>query len=161
MKSKLLNLLIGLAMVFVIGYSVVYEGFWVWVIENTEVPAGKILILVAKTGKQMPSGQIIAEPGQKGVLLEPLGPGRHFINPIMYERQIKDELVIKGGSVGVVIARFGKELPSGEFLGGRLCAGIGAAVREEDDVNHWPPPPAARPRSPRLPPGQARSRRRR
>jgi hypothetical protein len=52
-------------------------------------PSDKLLVLIAKTGREMPPGQIIAEPGQKGVLLEPLGPGRHFINPFLFERQLR------------------------------------------------------------------------
>lgn len=58
------------------------------------------------------------------MLLEPLGPGRHFINPFLYERQLKDQIVIKGGEVGLVIAKSGKELPHGEFLAGPDERGI-------------------------------------
>ncbi len=124
MKSRIFHWLIIAAAVVAVGYFFVYDGFWVWVVENTDVPANKMVVLIAKTGKEMPSGQIIAEPGQKGVLLEPLGPGRHFINPFLYERQIKDQLVIKGGEIGVVISKFGKELPHGEFLAGTGDRGI-------------------------------------
>lgn len=113
---------IVLAALFV--YFFIYEGFWVWVVENTIVPPDKMLVLVAKTGKEMPPGQIIAEPGQKGVLLEPRGPGRHFINPFLFERQLKDQIIVRGGEVGVVISKFGKELPSGEFLAGPGDRGI-------------------------------------
>jgi len=91
---------------------------------NTVVPSDKMLILIAKTGKEMPTGQMIAEPGQKGVLLEPLGPGRHFVNPFLYERDLRDQIVINGGEIGVVITKFGKELPAGEFLAGPGQRGI-------------------------------------
>lgn len=107
-----------------IGYLVVYEGIWVWVVESTDVPPDKMLVLVAKTGREMPAGKIIAGPGEKGVLLEPLGTGRHFINPIFYERQLRDQVVVGPGETGVVINKFGKELPSGEFLGGTGDRGI-------------------------------------
>jgi hypothetical protein len=124
MNHRLVKIVIGLVTLFVLGYVVIYEGFWVWTVENTDVPADKMLILIAKTGKEMPPGQIIAQPGQKGVLLEPLGPGRHFINPFLYERQLKDQVVIRGGEVGVVIAKHGAELPAGEFLAGPGQRGI-------------------------------------
>jgi hypothetical protein len=124
MNSRLLKIVAGLAVVAALGYVVVYEGFWVWVVENTDVPADKMVILIAKTGREMPPGQIIAEPGQKGVRLEPLGPGRHFINPFLYERQLRDQLVVKGGEVGVVISKAGNELPAGEFLAGPGERGI-------------------------------------
>lgn len=118
------TLIIGLVAALLVGYLFIYEGFWLWVVENTVVPPDKMLVLIAKTGKEMPPGQIIAEPGQKGVLLEPRGPGRHFINPFLYERQLKDQVVVKGGEVGVVISKSGKELPAGEFLGGSGDRGI-------------------------------------
>ncbi|MBC8096677.1 MAG: hypothetical protein H7Y43_12780 [Akkermansiaceae bacterium] len=110
------SLLIGAAVVLLLGYIFIYQGLWVWVVENTDVPPDKMLILVAKTGKEMPSGRIIAGPGEKGVLLEPLGTGRHFINPLFYERQLKDQVVVGPGQLGVVINKYGTELPPGEFL---------------------------------------------
>ena len=124
MKNRTLTMAIAAALVLLLAYMFVYEGFWVWVVENTVVPSNKMLIVIAKTGKEMPAGQIIAEPGQKGVLLEPLGPGRHFVNPFLYERQLKDQVVVGGGEVGVVITKFGKELPAGEFLAGPGGRGI-------------------------------------
>lgn len=124
MKNRALAFVIGAVVAVLLAYFVVYEGFWVWVVENTVVPADKMLVLVAKTGESMPPGQIIASPGQKGVLLEPLGPGRHFINPFMYERQLKDQIVVHGGEIGIVINKHGKELPAGEFLAGPDERGI-------------------------------------
>jgi len=116
--------LIAILTALILAYYIGYESFWVWIVENVDVPADKMLVLVAKTGTEMPPGQIIAAPGQKGVLQEPLGPGRHFINPFLYERQLKDQIVIKGGEVGLVIAKAGKELPHGEFLAGLGEQGI-------------------------------------
>ncbi len=124
MKNRTLVTVLGAVVVLLLGYLFIYEGFWVWVVENTVVPPDKMLVLIAKTGKEMPPGQIIAEPGQKGVLREPLGPGRHFVNPFLFERQLKDQVVVKGGEVGVVISKSGKELPSGEFLAGTGDRGI-------------------------------------
>ena len=124
MKNRTFATLMGAVVVLLLGYLFIYEGFWVWVVENTVVPPDKMLVVIAKTGKEMPPGQIIAEPGQKGVLLEPLGPGRHFVNPFLYERQLKDQVVVKGGEVGVVISKSGRELPAGEFLGGTGDRGI-------------------------------------
>jgi hypothetical protein len=105
-------------------YVVVWEGLWVWTIKNVVVPPDQMLVLVAKTGKEMPPGRIIAEKGEKGVLLEPLGPGRHFINPFLYERQLKPQVVVGPGQVGVVVAKFGNDLPTGEFLAGEGDRGI-------------------------------------
>lgn len=101
-----------------------YEGFWVWTVKNTVVPEDQMLVLLAKTGKAMPPGQIIAEPGEKGVLLEPLGTGRHFINPFLYERQLKPQVVVPAGQVGIVVAKYGSRLPVGEFLASSGQIGI-------------------------------------
>ena len=124
MKNRSLLLVTGIAAVVLLGYCFIYQGFWVWVVENTVVPSDKMLILIAKTGREMPPGQMIAESGQKGVLLEPLGPGRHFVNPFLYERELRDQIVINGGEIGVVITKFGKMLPAGEFLAGPGERGI-------------------------------------
>ena len=39
MKSRLLHSLILLVAVIAVGYFFVYEGFWVWVVENTKAGA--------------------------------------------------------------------------------------------------------------------------
>jgi hypothetical protein len=123
MKSKY-SIIAFIAAILFLGYIFVYQGIWVWVVENTDVPPDKMLILVAKTGKEMPPGQIIAGPGEKGVLLEPLGTGRHFINPLFYERQLRDQIVVGPGQLGVVINKYGTELPAGEFLAASGQRGI-------------------------------------
>ena len=106
------KLLLIVAVVAVLGYFILYQGIWVWVVENTDVPPDKMLVLVAKTGKEMPPGKIIAGPGEKGVLLEPLGTGRHFINPFFYERQLHDQVVVGAGHALV------KKRPAQPCVGG-------------------------------------------
>ena len=49
-------------------------------------------------------------------MLETARHGRHFINPLFYERQFRDQLVVGPGQLGVVINKYGTELPAGEFL---------------------------------------------
>ncbi len=116
MKKSPLAVLTATAAVLLFLYLFVYEGIWVWIVENTDVPPNKMVILVAKTGKAMPAGQIIAGPGEKGVLLEPLGTGRHFINPFLFERQLREQVLVGPGELGVVINKNGTDLPPGEFL---------------------------------------------
>jgi hypothetical protein len=43
------------------------------------------------------------------------GTGRHFFNPFLYERQLRPQVVVGAGELGVVINKFGKELPSGRI----------------------------------------------
>jgi len=123
MNSRTVKITIVAILLFLV-WLVGYEGFWVWTVKNTYVNPDEMLVLIAKTGKDMPSGQIIAEPGQKGVLLEPLGPGRHFINPFLFERQLKKQQAVPANMVGIVTAKFGHNLPTGEFLAGPSERGI-------------------------------------
>lgn len=116
-------ILIAVAVI-VVGYAVVYEGIWKWMVEAVDVPPDKMLVVVAKTGKEMPAGKIIAGDGEKGVRLTPYGTGRHFFNPFLYERQLHPQVIVGPGELGVVINKFGKELPPGEFLASKEQRGI-------------------------------------
>lgn len=107
-----------------LGYFVAYEGIWKWMVEAVDVPPDKMLILVAKTGKEMPPGRIIADEGEKGVRLVTYGTGRHFFNPFLYERQLHPQTVVGAGELGVIINKYGKPLPPGEFLAGKDERGI-------------------------------------
>ncbi len=89
---------------------------WQWGFCRFYVEPGAMAILTAKSGDPLPPGQILAQPGQKGILEQPLGEGRHFRNPWLYERQIVPVIAIPTGKVGVVTAKVGTELPPGEFL---------------------------------------------
>ena len=60
-------------------------GVWMWCFCRIEVPAGWMAIVTAKVGDDLPAGEILANPGQKGILREPLTEGRHFLNPIDYD----------------------------------------------------------------------------
>ncbi|MGE0708741.1 MAG: SPFH domain-containing protein [Planctomycetota bacterium] len=81
------------------------------------VPPGKALVVISKTGEDLPPGQLLAKPGQKGPLEDVLGEGRHFVMPVLYEVELKDTVQIPPLKVGVVKSKVGKEL-----LGGRILA---------------------------------------
>lgn len=89
---------------------------WQWGFCRFYVEPGTMAILTAKSGDPLPPGQILAQPGQKGIQEQPLGEGRHFRNPWLYEHQIVPVITIPTGKVGVVTAKVGAELPPGEFL---------------------------------------------
>src|SRR5262249_35978416 len=80
------------------------------------VPPGKVLVVISKTGDELPAGQLLAEPGQKGVQKEVRGEGWHFIWPILYTTELKDAVKVPAGKVGVVTARGGKPLAGGREL---------------------------------------------
>ena len=89
---------------------------FIWTFCRVYVPAGYMAIVTAKTGKPLPPGRILAEPGEKGVQRVPLAEGRHFLNPINNDWRILPVITVPAGSVGVVTSKTGKELAAGEIL---------------------------------------------
>ena len=100
---------------FLLLIAVVVFGF-IWTCCRVYVPAGRMAIVTAKTGRPLPAGRILAEPGEKGVQRIPLAEGRHFLNPINNEWRIVPVATIPAGKVGVVTSKTGKELAAGEIL---------------------------------------------
>ena len=89
---------------------------FLWFCCRVYVPEGQMAIVTAKTGRPLPPGRILAEPGEKGVQRVPLAEGRHFLNPINNDWRIVPTMTIPAGSVGVVTSKTGKELAAGEIL---------------------------------------------
>lgn len=85
--------------------------------EATMIPPGKVGLVTAKVGKNLPEGEFIASPGQKGILRGVLGPGRYRLNPYGYNVDIIDATSIPIGYVGVVSSQAGEQSPVGEFAG--------------------------------------------
>ena len=78
---------------------------------------GEIAVLIRKTGKNLPQEQIIAvSPEYKGIQLEVLGEGRYFRNPYTWTWEIKKITDIPAGKFGVLVRKFGKDLPEGEII---------------------------------------------
>jgi len=81
------------------------------VVEN-----GKAAVLISKTGDDLPNGEIIAMPGQKGIQLETLPEGWYWRNPYVWDWKIVDQVQIHSGKVGIKIRNFGKLLPPGAVI---------------------------------------------
>jgi len=82
-----------------------------------EVPTKHIAILTAKTGKDLDNGQEMAlEPSYKGVQLEPLGEGRYYRNPYLWDWEVIPQTEVPAGKLGVKIRLYGDDLPYGHFL---------------------------------------------
>ncbi len=81
----------------------------------TIIPAGKVGIVTSKVGKELPEGEFLAEPGQKGIWRRVLGPGKYRLNPIGYKIDIEDAISVPIGFVGVVTSLSGEQAPEGEF----------------------------------------------
>jgi hypothetical protein len=107
---------------------VALEFMWLWGFCRFYVGPNQMAIITAKNGQALEPGQILAREGQKGIREEPLGEGRHFLNPIFYERQIVPATIIDPGKVGVVTSKVGGKLPAGEFIAERGQKGIWRSV---------------------------------
>ena len=84
--------------------------FWEWEITpQFVVTEGKIGIRIALSGEDLPPGQVLAEPGQKGILREVLKPGRYPYNPYAMSIELYDPVTVPAGSRGVVTLLAGRE----------------------------------------------------
>ncbi len=80
------------------------------------VPPGKHLVIIAKNGKALDPGEVLAKEGQKGIQREVKGEGWHFVMPIVYTTEVEENTVIPPGKVGIVTAKGGKAPPTGRLL---------------------------------------------
>jgi regulator of protease activity HflC (stomatin/prohibitin superfamily) len=102
---------------------------WVWFFCRIEPDSGEIAVLIRKTGKDLPSGQIIAiEKNQKGIQLEVLPEGRYFRNPYTWDWEIQKITDIPAGKLGIMIRQFGQDLPSGQIIADEGEKGIAAEI---------------------------------
>jgi regulator of protease activity HflC (stomatin/prohibitin superfamily) len=98
---------------------------FVWFFCRIEPGPGEIAILTAKTGDDLPSGQILARrPGQKGIALEVLPEGRYFRDPYHWDWEIAAITDIPAGRLGVLTRLYGDALPPGEIVAGKGTKGI-------------------------------------
>ncbi len=88
----------------------------VWYTFFHYVPPGKMLVVIAKNGKPLAEGQMLAEAGQKGVQKEVLGEGWHWITPLFYEAELKDDITVEPGKVGLITQLGGIKPKNGEIL---------------------------------------------
>ena len=99
-------------------------GSYQWFFCRFYVDPGQMAIVIAKSGEALPPGQILAGEGQKGIREAVLGEGRHFLDPILYDVEIRPVVTIPPGKVGLVTSKVGEDLPGGEFLAGTGQKGI-------------------------------------
>ncbi len=99
---------------------------WDWEISDQfVVPNGKIGIRVALDGVDLPGGQILAEPGQKGIRAKVELPGRYPYNPYAEAFELHDPVTVPAGFRGVVTNLAGR-LPKdpNQFLVGEGERGV-------------------------------------
>ena len=81
------------------------------------IPPGKVGIVTSKVGRDLPPGEFLANPGQKGIWHGVLSPGKYRLNPAGYQIDTVDALLIPIGYVGVVTSLAGEKAPEGQFAG--------------------------------------------
>ena len=115
-----------------------YWGYWVWQYSVDQadlvvIPKGKIGLLSAKDGAQLPTGAILARHidcdnfqdttafltngGQRGKQVGYLNNGVYRINPFLFEVTIGDITYIEDGNVGVITALDGVPLDQSAIAG--------------------------------------------
>ena len=99
---------------------------FLWFGCRIEVNSGKIAVMIAKTGKQIPAGAIIApDKSYKGIQLEVLPEGRYFKNPLFWDWKIQRITTIPAGNVGVITRKYGKDISASDLSNGKLFADEG------------------------------------
>jgi regulator of protease activity HflC (stomatin/prohibitin superfamily) len=82
---------------------------WNWeVVDQLEVPAGKVGVRIRQYGDPLDPDQIIARDGQRGIVEKVLEPGRYRINPYADQVELHDAFEVPGGYLGVVTRLAGK-----------------------------------------------------
>ena len=88
------------------------------IVPLTTIPAGSIGLVTSKTGRELPSGEILApDRDSKGVWKDVLGPGSYRLNPEGYDVRVLNAINIPIGYVGVVTSQAGKPAHAGLFAG--------------------------------------------
>ena len=92
-----------------------YLGY-LWLFCRFYVPPGHMAVVTAKSGRAPAPGTILVERGEKGIWREVLAEGRHFLDPFLYDVKIVKAVTVPLGKVGIVTAKVGRELASGEII---------------------------------------------
>ncbi len=80
-----------------------------WAACRIDVRPGHLGVLIAKTGEDLPDGEIVAtRAGQKGIQLETLKPGRHFYNPFLWDWEIVPMVEVPGDKLRVLVRLYGE-----------------------------------------------------
>jgi len=80
-----------------------------------QIPPGKIGVVTAKVGDDLPPGEFLADPNQKGIWRRVLGPGKYRLNPYGYSVEIVDAISIPIGYAGVLTSLSGDQTEAGAF----------------------------------------------
>ncbi|MCG3125243.1 MAG: hypothetical protein CHACPFDD_00059 [Phycisphaerae bacterium] len=118
---------VGLALL--IPLAALLVGAYVWFVQRVEVGPNEVLVLVRKWGARLPSsaeGQVVLYPSllkeigegarPAGIVYEPLTEGRHFCDPLFWERITVPVTLIAQDEVGIKVRRYGRPLAAGKIV---------------------------------------------
>ena len=88
--------------------------------KNTVVPPGQVGIVTTQGGTAPPEGQVLAEPGQRGIRRDVLPPGAYRLNQYGYDVELISATDVKTGFVGVRRRLLGRD--AGKAGKGRFAA---------------------------------------
>lgn len=92
--------------------------YFEWEVRDAiSIAPGQVGLVTAKVGADLPEGEFIAGPGQKGIQRGVLGPGIYRLNPFGFNVDIINATSIQIGYVGVVSSQSGEQSPQGGFAG--------------------------------------------
>jgi hypothetical protein len=93
------------------------QQIWRWGVERVEVPPGKFLVKIHRWGTDLEPDMIVApDDSYKGVMLEVLPEGRHFLNPILWAYKEEKMVHVPPGKCLVLTRKYGKPLPAGQVI---------------------------------------------
>lgn len=88
---------------------------WDWAFyPMTDIPQGKLGVVFRKYGENLPAGEVLAQPGTKGIEPEVLSPGKYRYNPFAYEVQQFNPTTILPGYTGVMVSLTGTDPLNGD-----------------------------------------------
>jgi uncharacterized membrane protein YqiK len=107
-------------------YRINRDLFIIEIFDATVVPSGKVGLVTALDGEQLPEKEYVAKTleghdnyqnvakfieagGQRGPQYDVLRPGTYYINPLMFKVELDDVATVQRGQVAVVVSNVGEE----------------------------------------------------
>src|SRR6185295_19395843 len=108
-----------------IGAAIAVLAFGVFVISGMVVVDNRrAAVLIRKTGDDLPNGEILALPDQKGIQADPLPEGWYWRNPYTWDWVMVDQKEIPPNKVGVQVRTWGKPITEEQVIAGPGERGI-------------------------------------
>ena len=102
---------------------VMAQQIWHWEIERVEVGAGEYLVRIHRWGQNLDPDEIVApDDSYKGVMLDVLLEGRHFLNPIFWSYERHQDVVVPDDKCLVLTRKFGEPIPEDQIAKGDILA---------------------------------------